>query len=77
MEWTTTAELNTFGFHVFRGGNGEFANAVRITEEMIFGQGANGGAYAVEDRLAQPGATYWYWLVETETQRRPAQPTDR
>jgi uncharacterized repeat protein (TIGR01451 family) len=65
--WTTTLELDTVGFHLYRSTSGGLNDAVRITPALIPGQGSDGGAYSFTDTRITAGVTYWYWLVETET----------
>jgi len=69
LRWTTTAEINTFGFALYRSATGQRADALRMTPDLIRGQGrGQGGAdYSWSDTSVQPGTTYVYWLVETET----------
>src|SRR5690606_35947517 len=35
LQWSTSAELNTWGFHILRSSNGNVQNATRITSQMI------------------------------------------
>jgi uncharacterized repeat protein (TIGR01451 family) len=65
--WTTTLELDTVGFHLYRSTTGSVNDAVRVTPALIPGQGSEGGAYSFDDVRITYGTTYWYWLVETET----------
>jgi uncharacterized repeat protein (TIGR01451 family) len=68
VNWVTTAEINTWGFHVYRSADGSRASAVRVTQAIIPGQGRGqgGAAYTWVDTDAQPGLTYSYWLQEVE-----------
>ena len=48
---------------------GELADAVRVTEALIPGQGygtAGGATYEYTDRRVTEGAVYTYWLVDIE-----------
>jgi hypothetical protein len=66
--WVTTAERNTWGFHLYRSVDGVRAHAVRVTSNLILGQGRSQGAsYAWTDTTAEAGAKYTYWLQEVET----------
>ncbi len=68
VRWVTGAEINTYGFHLFRSADGSRANAVQITDQIILSQGwGQGGAtYQWIDANVQTGVTYTYWLQETE-----------
>jgi uncharacterized repeat protein (TIGR01451 family) len=68
VRWTTTAELNTLGFELYRSANGRRADAVRVTPALIAGRGRGqgGASYSWIDTSAADGATYTYWLIEIE-----------
>jgi len=68
ISWATTAELNTWGFQLYRSADGSRAGAVRVTATIIPGQGRGqgGAAYSWLDLNAQPGILYSYWLQEVE-----------
>jgi uncharacterized repeat protein (TIGR01451 family) len=68
VNWVTTSEINTWGFHLYRNVDGRRTGAVRVTAMIIPGQGrGQGGAvYRWLDQDAQPGVTYSYWLQEVE-----------
>lgn len=68
VRWTTGVELDTFGFDVYRSLDSTWAHAVKVTPQLILGQGSSqaGAAYEWIDTQVDLGATYWYWLVETE-----------
>jgi CshA-type fibril repeat protein len=68
VRWATTAEVNTFGFALYRSATGQRADAVRITPDLILGQGRGqgGASYSWSDTTVNSGETYMYWLVETE-----------
>jgi hypothetical protein len=68
VRWVTTAEINTWGFQIYRSADGTRASATRVTPTFIPGQGrGHGGAsYRWSDSDAVVGSTYTYWLVETE-----------
>jgi hypothetical protein len=68
VNWVTTAEINTWGFHLYRSADGSRSGAVRVTAAIIPGQGrGQGGAtYSWLDLDAQPGVAYSYWLQEVE-----------
>lgn len=67
--WETTREENNRGFHIWRSETGDLADAVRITEDLIPGQGygtGGGATYEYIDRRVTEGAVYTYWLVDIE-----------
>ena len=64
--WTTSLELDTFGFHLYRNTSNNLPTAERVTPQMIPGVGTNGGDYSYFDPSVRPGRIYWYWLVEVE-----------
>jgi uncharacterized repeat protein (TIGR01451 family) len=68
VRWVTTAELNTWGFYLYRSADGSRVSATRITPEVILGQGRGqgGAAYSWVDKDAQVGRIYTYWLQEVE-----------
>jgi uncharacterized repeat protein (TIGR01451 family) len=68
VRWVTTAELNTWGFYLYRSSDGSRAGAIRVTPTIILGQGrGQGGAtYSWLDTSAEPGTYYTYWLQEIE-----------
>jgi uncharacterized repeat protein (TIGR01451 family) len=68
VRWVTTAEINTWGFLLYRSADGKRASAVRVTPQLIPGQGRGqgGASYSWTDTGAAAGVTYTYWLVETE-----------
>jgi uncharacterized repeat protein (TIGR01451 family) len=68
VNWVTTAEINTWGFHLYRSADGSRTGAVRVTAAIFPGQGRGqgGAAYSWLDLDAQPGVTYSYWLQEVE-----------
>jgi uncharacterized repeat protein (TIGR01451 family) len=68
VRWVTTAEVDTWGFQLYRSADGQRANAMRVTPQLIPGQGrGQGGArYSWIDTSVEAGITYTYWLVEIE-----------
>jgi hypothetical protein len=69
VRWLTTAELNTWGFDLYRSADGQRASAERVTPALIpaQGRGRGGASYSWADVKVEDGVTYTYWLVETET----------
>jgi hypothetical protein len=68
LRWTTLAEMNTWGFHLYRGASADRAAAVQITGELVPARGGRGGGadYSFVDTAAPPGQEHWYWLQEVE-----------
>ena len=66
--WVTGAEVNTWGFHVWRSADQNRAHAQRQTQDMILGKGgpAAGAQYTFLDASVTSGTVYWYWLEEVE-----------
>ena len=68
VEWETGWERETWGFHLWRSEDENFAHSQMVTGWLIPATGGNGGAvYGFVDRAAAPGGVYWYWLEEVET----------
>jgi hypothetical protein len=68
VRWVTTAEHNTWGFHLYRSDDGVRAHAVRVTPDLVLGQGRGQGAsYSWTDTTVETGVRYTYWLQEIET----------
>lgn len=63
IRWTTAAELENYGYHVYRGltAEGPFE---RLTESVIAGAGTTDLAqsYLFEDPTAETGKTYYYYV---------------
>ena len=70
VRWTTSAEINTAGFHVLRSSNGTLANARKIVEQLTASQGSAGGSYELVlpyDETAEPPLKLLsFWLYEVE-----------
>jgi uncharacterized repeat protein (TIGR01451 family) len=68
VRWSTSAELNTWGYHVYRSISANRATAERITPDLIMatGRGRSEARYSWTDTSAQPDVTYTYWLLEVE-----------
>ena len=66
VQWTTGAELNTFGFAVYRSATGNRSDATPVSTAMIAARGGN-NRYEFVDTTAQAGQAYAYWLMEVET----------
>lgn len=68
IEWETTSEIDTTGFHLWRGERAD-SYLTRITDVPIPAKGAPtwGAAYAFEDRDVVPGKTHFYELEDIGT----------
>jgi uncharacterized repeat protein (TIGR01451 family) len=67
VRWETSAELNTWGFELYRSADGRREHAERVTPQLILGSGrAQGAAYSWTDTTAEVGVRYSYWLREVE-----------
>lgn len=68
VRWVTGAELNTWGFHLYRSADGTRANAVRVTPTLIpgRGRGQETTTYTWTDTAVEAGTSYSYWLQEIE-----------
>jgi hypothetical protein len=70
VAWVTGAEVNTFGFSLYRSATRQRADAVRVTDELIPAKGTTGASYDWLDVTTQPDVAYTYWLQEIETSGR-------
>ncbi|MEM7129651.1 MAG: SdrD B-like domain-containing protein [Chloroflexota bacterium] len=75
LEWETSSEVGTYGFHLYRivdprttvpNGLIENQERIRVTNKYILGQGPDGGLYQVRDYNIEKGVEYVYYLEETE-----------
>jgi uncharacterized repeat protein (TIGR01451 family) len=68
VEWTTTSELNTWAFQVYRSTSTDRAQAQRMTTTAIPARGSrtSGATYIWIDPTAEAGTAYRYWLQELE-----------
>ncbi|MBX3052028.1 MAG: DUF11 domain-containing protein [Caldilineaceae bacterium] len=69
VAWLTGAEIDTWGFHLWRGTSNDRGQAVRVTQQLIPAEGRNGGGsiYRYLDTDVAGDSLYWYWLEEMET----------
>jgi hypothetical protein len=82
VRWRTVAELDNYGFRLYRSRTPNRAGAELITPQIIPGQGrgrADGASYSFFDANAPDGPLY-YWLEDidlngTSEFHGPAQPT--
>jgi uncharacterized repeat protein (TIGR01451 family) len=67
VRWVTSAERDTWGFHLYRSADGRRDHASRLTPQLILGTGRGQGAsYSWADTTAEAGVHYTYWLQEVE-----------
>ncbi|MBK7894234.1 MAG: carboxypeptidase regulatory-like domain-containing protein [Anaerolineaceae bacterium] len=68
INWTTASELDNFGFRLYRSSSNSFAGATQIHfEPTAVPNGTGPGAsYSYTDDVPGTG-TYYYWLVDVET----------
>ncbi|HLF24848.1 MAG TPA: SdrD B-like domain-containing protein [Anaerolineae bacterium] len=70
LGWATAAEIDNFGFNLYRASNNDFSRAELIHFEPSAIQGSGPGAtYAYTDTVPTNGA-WWYWLADVDTQAR-------
>lgn len=67
IEWSTSTELDTAGFNVYRSVEGS-DNEMKINQDLIPAatDPLVGGDYKFEDRSVEPGLAYAYHLEEIE-----------
>ena len=68
VSWSTSLELDTWGFHLYRSATGSLDDAERVTDRLILakGRGSAGASYSFVDPTATAGP-YTYWLEEHTT----------
>ncbi|WP_298816691.1 SdrD B-like domain-containing protein, partial [uncultured Chloroflexus sp.] len=69
LRWVTGSERDTVGFLILRGVSNDRAEATPLFTLPIPAQGSagSGASYQWFDRTAQSATTYYYWLVELES----------
>jgi uncharacterized repeat protein (TIGR01451 family) len=69
LDWVTGAEIDAFGFHLWRSADPQFENAVRVTKTLIVAKGAGGAGatYHHVDTGIAANTNYHYWLQEIAT----------
>ncbi|MEZ4712135.1 MAG: SdrD B-like domain-containing protein [Caldilineaceae bacterium] len=77
VSWITSAEIDTLGFHIYRGLNETFEGAVQLTTSTITAKGPQGGTYGTVipyDPAVDPAVEQMYiWLVEIEVEGKENQ----
>lgn len=67
IAWETSAEIDTWGFDLYRSPDGSWERATRATAQPIPGRGRGQGAsYSWADTSPEAAGAAAYWLVETE-----------
>lgn len=73
IRWTTTSEINSWSFSIYRVAGILSSQALPIEAEKISpvailaeGRAGSGAVYQFLDTTARPNQTYSYWLLETE-----------
>lgn len=72
LAWETTSELNNLGFNLYRNSSAALPDAP-LNAALIPSQApgsSQGASYAWRDQTATPGATYFYWLEDVDTNGR-------
>ncbi len=72
LAWATAAEIDNFGFNLYRSATGDFASAQFVHFEPAMG-GRLGATYAFVDAPPSSG-TWFYWLVDVDTAGREGTP---
>ena len=70
IRWTTSAEIDTDGFHVLQSSDQTLQGARQVTSQIISSQGSAGGSYEVvlpyDEAVDPPFNLLSYWLYEIE-----------
>lgn len=71
VSWTTAAEVQTQGYHLYQSMDDIFSHAHRLTTDLIPSQGSTGGDYQVtfpyNPAYQPPLVRFHFWLVEYES----------
>ena len=67
LNWTTGAEFNAWGFHLWRTQDSTWGNGVRVTQSVIPAAGSKGGGAAYSHFDPGGQTDDWYWLQEIES----------
>jgi hypothetical protein len=68
LEWETATELNSLGFHLYRG-QSRAGDRQRLNNTLIPAQNAGvptGSIYSWQDQDVDAGTTYYYWLEDVD-----------
>jgi uncharacterized repeat protein (TIGR01451 family) len=66
LTWATAAEIDTFGFHLYRASVRDRARASLVTFMPSEARSGTGAAYAYTDTVPSAGG-WWYWLADVST----------
>ena len=70
VRWTTSAELDTAGFHILRSSDGTQDNARQVTSQLMQSLGSAGGSYELllpyDETVEPPLSLLYFWLYEVE-----------
>jgi hypothetical protein len=67
VAWETVSEIDTLGFHLWRGLAADGSDRELLTFVPAQAPGSTQGAvYQVQDAAVQAGYTYWYWLEDID-----------
>ena len=68
LDWATTAEVDNYGFNLYRAPVNDFAQAEKIHFEpaAIQGSPGSGATYRYTD-TPPVGGIWWYWLADVDT----------
>jgi hypothetical protein len=67
VRWDTAAEVNNFGFNLYRATTNQFADAELIHFEPSSSTADSGASYSFDDTVPGYGQ-YWYWLEDIDTE---------
>jgi len=71
VSWSTSAEIDTSGFHVVSSSDGTLISARQVTEALVLSKGSEGGDYSVilpyNETVEPPLSLLSFWLYEEET----------
>lgn len=66
LAWATAAEVDNFGFRLYRAPANDFARATAVAFMPAAGSGATGASYTHTDTAPGDGV-WWYWLADVST----------
>ncbi|WP_054532960.1 DUF11 domain-containing protein [Herpetosiphon geysericola] len=66
VRWSTSSEVDSQGFHIYRSISDDESTAVQVTESLIPALGAH-SSYQWLDTNVMPNVRYYYWLAEVDT----------
>jgi hypothetical protein len=71
LGWATAAEIDNFGFNLYRAPANDFAQA-QLVHFIPSAPGFGGHLYSDTDILPSAGE-WWYWLTDVDTEGRETQ----